>query len=169
MQPIPPAIQKTFQQRKNQEKTRIELRHINNRYYIYKTTSTYNKQKTPKKRPTWQNHTRRPIPPKNTKNKHHNHQNIRIRKLRTPTATLKRPPRCHTKPPPPKRTLSPLHHTHPKPQPHPSHPTHMGRHLTSTKLKANLTPTNITTTLNAIGHMVQETYDLFAKLTPEGG
>jgi len=45
----------------------------------------------------------------------------------------------------------------------------MGRHLTSTKLKANLTPTNITTTLNAIGHMVQETYDLFAKLTPEGG
>jgi len=40
---------------------------------------------------------------------------------------------------------------------------------TSTKIQANLSPKHITQTLSAIGKMVEETYELFAKLSPQDG
>ena len=39
----------------------------------------------------------------------------------------------------------------------------------STKLSVDLSPRNISEALTSIGYMVEETYDLFARLTPEGG
>lgn len=40
---------------------------------------------------------------------------------------------------------------------------------TSTHLPVNLSPRNVTDTLSTIGNMVQETYGLFAKLSPDAG
>ena len=40
---------------------------------------------------------------------------------------------------------------------------------TSTRIDANLSPQNVSSTLSMLGNMVQETYDLFAKLSPEAG
>jgi transposase len=40
---------------------------------------------------------------------------------------------------------------------------------TSTKIDTNLSPTNVSSTLATLGNMVEETYDLFAKLSPEAG
>ena len=40
---------------------------------------------------------------------------------------------------------------------------------TSTKIDINLSPKNITYALQTIGQMVEETYELFAQLSPQGG
>ena len=40
---------------------------------------------------------------------------------------------------------------------------------TSTKIDVNLSPKNVSDTLSTIGNMVEETYELFAKLSPDAG
>ena len=172
MQHIPPTVLKTFQQRKNQEPTRIELRHINHHYYIYKTTSTYNKQtKKPQKNtqligkitPDGQYH------PKTQKTKttttkiyEYGSSQLLLQLSQDLQQTTQNLPHqnellaltiTRALNPSPIRLTQPIWEDT----------------YTSTKLKANLTPTNITTTLTTIGTMIEETYDLFAKLSPEGG
>src|SRR5215469_10577218 len=44
MKNVPQTIQTTYQQIKQQQNTRIELRNIKNHYYIYKAQNHYNKQ-----------------------------------------------------------------------------------------------------------------------------
>ena len=173
MKNVPQTVQTTYQQIKQQQNKPLKLKKIKNNYYIYQTHSKYNKQtKKTQKTTTYigtitPNGTYKPKHKKTTTKpttKIYEYGSSQL--LQQLSKDLKQATENH----PYQNELIALSITRAL---NPS-PIRLTQPIwedtyTSTKINANLTPTNITTTLNTIGHMVQETYDLFAKLTPEGG
>jgi hypothetical protein len=175
MQNVPKPIQDTLQQLKTKENTRLELRKIKNHYYIYKAQNQWNKQtKKPQKTTQYigtitKDGTYKPKQQKTTTN--------------TPTTTqiyeygstqlclkLSKDIQQATQNLPYKNellALSIIHATNPAPIRQTQ--TIWQDTYTSTKLQANLTQKNITQTLKTIGENIEETYDLFTDLTPQGG
>jgi len=175
MPAVPQPIQETFQQRKKIEKTCIQLRKTKGHYYIYSATSKWNKQT---KKPTKTNqllgkiHPNGTYTPKKQKTTPQTPPTTKIYEYGSSQLLLQLSQDLQqtTQNLPHQNELLALTITRAL---NPS-PIRLTQHIwqdtyTSTKLKANLTPTNITTTLTTIGHMIEETYDLFAKLSPEGG
>ncbi|MDR0372265.1 MAG: transposase [Nitrososphaerota archaeon] len=173
MQNTPQPILDTLKQIKNQENTRIELRKIKNHYYAYKIHTKWNKQtkKTQKTtqyigsitpngqyKPKQQKTTTLPT----TKIYEYGSSQLLMQLSKDLQQTTQNLPHqnelialsiTRALNPSPIRLTQPIWEDT----------------YTSTKLKANLTPTNITTTLTTIGHMIQETYTLFHDLSPQGG
>jgi transposase len=175
MKDVPQTIQATYEQIKQQQNTRIELRNIKNHYYIYKAQNHYNKQTKQSQKttqligkitPDGQYH------PKQTKQ-----QTVKTSTTKTYQYAsselllqLSKDLQQATENHPYKNELLALSITRAL---HPS-PTRLTQTIyddlyTSTKIPANLTPKNITKTLTTIGENIQEIYNLFHDLTPDGG
>jgi len=171
---IPQPIQNTYQQNKTQQNTPLKLKKIKNNYYIYQTHSKWNKQTKKTQKTTHylgtitQNGTYKPkhqktTPPTPT-TKIYEYGNTQLaynlsKDLQTATTNLPHKNEL--------LALTIIRATNPTPI-RLTQTTYQNTHL-STKLPANLTPKNITQTLQTLGEMIEETYDLFATLTPKGG
>jgi len=175
MQNVPKQVQNTLQQIQTQQNTRLELRKIKNHYYIYQVHSQWNKQtKKPQKHTQYigtitQNGTYKPKHQKTTTTttpatKIYEYASTQLclnlsKDLQQAAANL-----------PYKNellALSIIRATNPS-------PIRLAQTIwedtyTSTKLPTNLTPKNISQTLQTIGEMVGETYELFTQLTPKSG
>jgi|GEM_PF-796433 len=175
MKNVPQTVQTTYQQIKQQQNTRLELRNIKNHYYIYKAQNHYNKQTKQSQKttqligkitPDGQYH------PKQTKQ-----QTVKISATKTYQYAsselllqLSKDLQQATKNLPYKDELLALSITKA------IHPTPIRLTQTawndlyaSTKIPANLTQKNITKTLTTIGENIQKICNLFHNLTPDGG
>ncbi|MDR0372243.1 MAG: transposase, partial [Nitrososphaerota archaeon] len=172
MKNIPQPIQTTYQQIKQQQNTRLELRNIKNHYYIYKAQNHYNKQtkqstKTTqligKITPDGTYHPKKPKT-KTPTTKIYEYANTQL--LQTLSQDIQQ-----TKTNIPHKqeliALSIIRATHPSPIRLTQ--TIWNNLYPSTKTNLNLTPKNTTTILKNIGTQIEETYDLFHDLTPQGG
>jgi transposase len=175
MKNVPQTIQTTYQQIKQQQNTRIELRNIKNHYYIYKAQNHYNKQTKQSQKttqligkitPDGKYHPKqtKKTTPKTTTTKTYQYANSELllqlsKDLQQTTENL-----------PYKDELLALSITRAiHPTPIRLTQTAYNDLYTSTKTNLNLTPKNITTILTTIGENIEETYNLFHNLTPEGG
>jgi len=172
MQDIPLTVLQAFNQRKTQENNRIELRRINKHYYVYKATSIYNKQlKKPVKisqiiGSITPNGTYKPKRPKTntstTQVYQYGNSELCLKLSKDIDEALTNIPLKNEV-----LALSIIRALNPG-------PIRLAKTVwedtyISRKIAANLSPTNVSTTLSSIGNMVQETYELFAKLSPQAG
>ncbi len=172
MQGAPEPILQTFQEIKAKENTRLELRRINGYYYLYKARNVWNKQQKKQTKITQiigsitQDGT---FKPKRQKTKVSTTQiyeygNAELclklsQDVQNATANL-----------PLKNellALSIIRAINPG-------PIRLAQSVwedtyTSKKIDVNLSPKNVSDTLSTIGNMVEETYELFANLSPQGG
>jgi transposase len=173
MQSVPQTIQTTYQQIKTQEKTScLQLRKINNHYYVYKIHNQWNKQT---KKPTKTTQLIGKITPNGTYHPRHKKTNISTTKTYeygsselllqlskdTQTATQNLPHKNEL------LALSIIRTIHPTPI-RLAQTTWNDLHI-SRKINPNLNPKNITNTLTTIGTQIAETYNIFEQLTPETG
>lgn len=172
MQDTPPAVLAAFQQRKTQEATRIELRRISRYYYVYKATSVYDKKL---KKPVKVSHLIGSITLDGTYKPRLSKTNIsttQVYEYGSSELCLQLSEDVQEALPdlPLKNeiiALSIIRALNPCPI-RLAQPVWEDLYI-SRKVKANLSPTNVTTTLFSLGNMVQETYELFAKLSAQGG
>jgi len=172
MPTIPQPILETYQQRKKLENTPIELRTIKGHHCIYSITSKWNKQtKKPQKIAQYLGtiHPNGTYHPKKQKTKQtttqiYEYGNTQL--LQTLSQDIQ-----NTKTNLPHKTelitLSIIRATHPGPIRQTQ--TTYDNLYPKTQTNLNLTPKNTTTILKNTGTMIQETYDLFHELTPQGG
>jgi transposase len=162
----------TFQKRKAKENTRLELRKINGYFYIYKTHNTWNKQlkKTIKTTQILGS-----ITPDGTYKPKRQKTNISTTQVYEYAnaqllLNLSQDIQNATANMPLKNELLALSIIRAiEPGPIRLAQTVWENIYLSRKINANLTPKNVSNTLCAIGNMVEETYELFAKLSPETG
>jgi len=172
MSTIPQPILDTFQQRKKIEKNYIQLRKTKNNYYIYQATSKWNKQT---KKPTKTTQLLGTITKDGTykpKKQKTTHSTTKIYQYGDTQLLLQlsKDIQQATENLPYKNellALSIIRATNPTPI-RLTQPTWTNTY-TSTKIQANLTQKNITQTLQTIGENIEETYNLFNNLTPQGG
>ncbi|MDR0470162.1 MAG: transposase [Nitrososphaerota archaeon] len=173
MSTVPQPILDTFQQRKQIEKNYIQLRKTKNHYYIYQATSKWDKQRKKPIKTTQLLGTIHPngtYTPKQQKTTPHSTTKIYQYADTQLCHNLSKDLQAATQNFPNKNellALSIIRTTNPSPI-RLTQTIYQNTYL-STQLNANLTPKNITQTLQTLGEMTEETYDLFAQLTPKGG
>lgn len=171
MQDIPLPVLQAFNQRKTQENNRIELRRINGYYYIYKATSVYNKQL---KKPVKISKIIGSITPDGTykpKRQKTSISTTQVYQYGNSELCLKLSKDIDdalTNMPLKNEILALSIIRALNPGPIRLAQTVWEDNYISRKIAANLSPTNVSTTLSSIGNMVQETYELFAKLSQAG-
>ena len=172
MQPVPRAVLETFENKKKTEKAYLELRKTKGHYYIYRATSRWDKQR---KKPIKTAELIGAIAPNGQ---------FTPKRQKTPFATTKiyeygNSALCHTltsdlteilKTLPYKDELLALSMVRAiDPVPLRLVESRWEKTYASTKTTVDLSPKHVSNVLAHIGNMVQESYELFAKLTPEGG
>lgn len=172
MQDIPKTVLATFEQTKAHENMRLELRRIKGHYYVYKVRNEWNKQqKKPLKitkilgsiTPDGIYHPKRQRTLIST-TRVYDYGNSELclklsQDLQNATANLPLKDEL--------LALSIIRAIDPG-------PIRLAQSVwedtyTSRKINVNLSPKNVSDFLSTLGSMVEETYDLFAKLSPEGG
>lgn len=172
MQDVPKPVTEAFQRRKAHENTRIELRKIHGHYYVYKATSTYNKQR---KKPVKISQLLGSITPDGTykpKRQKTNTSTTEVYEYGNSQLCLKLSQDLQNalSNNPLKNQIIALSIIRAlNPGPIRLAQTTWDETYLSTQINANLQPANVSSTLATLGSMVQETYELFAKLAPEPG
>jgi len=172
MQDVPKPVLQAFQQRKTEENARLELRKIRRYYYVYQATSIWNKQlQKPVKisqilGSITQDGTYKP------KRQKTNISTTKVYEYGNAELCLKLSQDIQDAPPdmPLKNELLALSIIRAlDPGPIRLAQTVWEDTYISRKIDVNLSPKNVSAALSTIGNMVEETYELFAKLSPEAG
>ena len=172
MQDVPKPVLLTFQERKAKENARLELRRISGYYYVYRAHNVWNKQL---KKPTKITQIVGSITPDGTykpKRQKTNISTTQVYEYGNAELCLKLSQDIQnaTENMPLKNELLALSIIRAiEPGPMRLAQTVWENTYISKKIDANLSPKNVSDTLSAIGNMVQETYEPFAKLSPETG
>ena len=172
MQDVPEPVLQIFQQIKAKENTRLELRRINGYYYIYTARNIWSKQL---KKQTKITQIIGSITPNGTFKPKHQKTKISTTQVYeygnaelclklsqdVQNATANLPLKDEL------LALSIIRAINPG-------PIRLAQTVwedtyTSKKIDVNLSPKNVSDTLSTIGNMVEETYELFAKLSPDAG
>jgi len=163
---------KKRQQRKTEESVRLELRKIRGHYYVYQATSAWNKQL---KKPMKISQILGSITPDGTYKPKRQKTNISTTKVyeygnAELCLKLSQDIQNATVDMPLKNELLALSIIRAlDPGPIRLAQTVWEDKYISRKIDANLSPKNVSTALSTLGSMVEETYELFGKLSPEGG
>lgn len=172
MKDVPTLVLEAFQERKTAEKAAIELRRIRGYYYVYQVTHFWNKQLKKSIKitrilgsitPNGTYKPKRQITNTNTSHIYeYGHAELCLRLSQDIQNALTNTPMKNEI-----LALSIIRAIDPGPI-RLAQDAWEDTYL-STKLQANLTPKNVTATLSTLGNMVQENYELFAKLAPQEG